>query len=375
MAFGLHEAIPQQPVIAILTMDDELRPFRGNQFNFIDLIRTGKELGALVYVVRVKDLKLGQRRIVGFLYHAETKTWTKALLPAPQVVYNRIPTRKDEQLPEVQQTIQACLKSSQLRLFNPSFFSKWGLFEWLGKAKTTRRMIPATKRFGHPQELESFLQQHAIIYLKPIRGKAGKGIMRVERLKGKQRPYKLSVQVQKKSRVTHFANLLQLWAALKEQIGAEEYIMQQGIVLAKHGDRPFDLRVLVQKNQKGEWGLSGVGARVAGRQSITTHVPRGGSIDNPEKLLTSVFGAEQAKRMMLKVKQSALAIARQIEKASGHVLGEMSMDLGIDASGQIWFFEANSRPMKFDEPEIRKKSLERIIQYSLYLAKSRKKSR
>lgn len=375
MTFVLQDTSSQQPVIAILTVDDDRRQFRGNQFNFIDLIHTGRELGALVYVLRLKDLKLGQKRLQGFLYHSETKTWAKALLPAPHVIYNRIPTRKDEQAPEVQQAIQACLKSSQLRLFNPSFFSKWVLFEWLGKAKTTKKLIPSTKRFAQPHELDNFLQHHPVVYLKPVRGKAGTGIMRIERLKNKPRPYKLSVQVKRESKISHFATALQLWSVLQENIGDEEYIMQQGIVLAKHKGRPFDLRVLVQKNQRGEWGLSGVGARIAGKRSITTHVPRGGSIDDPEKLLTSVFKAEQARRLMQRVKQSSLSIARQIEKASGHVLGEMSMDLGIDASGQIWFFEANSRPMKFDEPDIRKKSLERIIQYSLYLAKSRKKSR
>lgn len=30
------------------------------------------------------------------------------------------------------------------------------------------------------------------------------------------------------------------------------------------------------------------------------------------------------------------------------------MDLGIDDLGEIWFFEANAKPMKFDEPQIRK---------------------
>jgi hypothetical protein len=53
------------------------------------------------------------------------------------------------------------------------------------------------------------------------------------------------------------------------------------------------------------------------------------------------------------------------------MLGEMSLDLGVDTAGQMWFFEANSRPMKFDEPDIRKKSLERIVQYSQFLIRQR----
>lgn len=54
------------------------------------------------------------------------------------------------------------------------------------------------------------------------------------------------------------------------------------------------------------------------------------------------------------------------------MLGEMSMDLGVDEEGGLWFFEANSRPMKFDEPAIRKLSLERIFQYSHHLARQGK---
>ncbi|UUZ93289.1 YheC/YheD family protein [Paenibacillus sp. P25] len=50
----------------------------------------------------------------------------------------------------------------------------------------------------------------------------------------------------------------------------------------------------------------------------------------------------------------------------------MSMDLGVDTNGDLWFFEANSKPMKFDEPPIRKKSLENLIRYSLYLSNTRR---
>jgi len=369
---SLQEA--PEHTLAILTTHDEDRPFKGNHLNFIDLIAKGKELGTFVYVVTVKDMRMSGKRVPGYTYDEETKNWTHQMLPLPNVVYNRIPTRTDELQPDVQQTIEACLRSSQVRLFNPSFFNKWTLFEWLSKAKTTKKFIPATKRLSQSVELDSLLQQHPIVYLKPVRGKAGKGIMKVERIGARTKlPYLLTMQNDKASVVTRHPHLGHLWNKLKTMMTSEEYIVQQGISLASFNKRPFDLRVLVQKNHLGQWSLTGIGARVAGKQSITTHVPRGGRIDEPEKLLNAVFGPELTKSIFVRVKTAAFAIARQIEKASGHILGEMSMDLGIDGAGQIWFFEANSRPMKFDEPDIRKKSLERIIQYSQFLVKSRKK--
>jgi hypothetical protein len=360
--------------IAILTMHDEHRPFRGNHFNFIDLIRTGRELGANVYVITAKDMKLGKSKVKSFLYNPATKTWSQKMLPLPYVIYNRIPSRKDELLPDVQQTIQACMKHDRIKLFNPSFFNKWTLFEWLSKAQSTKMYIPATRKLSHLYELESMLLHYALVYLKPARGKAGKGIMKIDYIPSRiEGPYQLHIQYKKKSRITLHRYLPELWVKLKQHIGTEEYIVQQGIQLAKYHNRSFDLRVLVQKNAKGIWSLTGIGARVAGSLSITTHVPRGGSIDEPEKLLNLAFGSIYGKQIMRRVKLASHAIARQIEKASKHTMGEMSLDLGVDTSGQIWFFEANSRPMKFDEPEIRKKSLERIIQYSEYLTQLRKK--
>lgn len=44
------------------------------------------------------------------------------------------------------------------------------------------------------------------------------------------------------------------------------------------------------------------------------------------------------------------------------------MDLGIDKNGDIWFFEANAKPMEFDEPNIRQTSLLRLLQYFRYLS-------
>lgn len=375
MYFSLHEATPPQQVIAILTMDDKERPFRGNHRNFIDLIKTGRELGAAVCVTRVKDLKLGQKMINGYLYDPDSKSWTQSMIPFPQVIYNRIPSRKDELSPEVQQVMKACIKHAKIKLFNPSFFYKWTLFEWLNKSKVTKRYVPATRKLTGPSDLELLLAEFPSLYLKPVKGKAGAGIMRVERPKTNPGPFILRIQEHRKSRVSHFPSIAKLWNSIKGVIGSEEYIVQQGIVLASYEDRPYDLRVLVQKNGKGEWDLTGVGARVAGKLSITTHVPRGGSIHEPGMVLAAAFGTEMARRLLVRINRAALSIARQIEKASGHTLGEMSMDLGVDTSGQIWFFEANSRPMKFDEPDIRKKSLERIIEYSLFLTKNRKKSR
>lgn len=360
-----------RPTIAILTVDDEKLFFRGNRDNFMDLLKMGKEAGCPIYIVTVKDLKLSAKKVIGYTFDFEQKVWVQQWFPLPNVVYNRIPLREDELVPSVQRKIDECLKHPNIRIFNPYFFNKWNLFEWLRKSKTTRPFIPLTRRLTSSTELGKQLLKHPFLFLKPESGKAGAGIMTIKYQPAKPLPFKLQIQNKKKSSTYRCATIGKLWARIKKEAGTMRYIVQQGIELVSTNRRPYDLRVLVQKNQKGQWDISGVGARVAGSSSITTHVPRGGSIEDPVKLLEASFGAEVSKRILVRAKNTALLIARQIERGSGYSLGEMSMDLGIDQQGGVWFFEANSKPMKFDEPHIRKRSLERIFQYSNFLVKAK----
>ncbi|TXK72243.1 YheC/YheD family protein [Paenibacillus sp. N3.4] len=374
MGLTLHEK-GQQPTLAILTVKDSKRVFRGNLDNFLDLIQTGERLGMDVYVVTTKDFTLSGQEMYGYRYNMEAKKWSRELVPSPQVIYNRIPYRKMEMKPEVQQTIQACNRSSSVQLFNPSFFNKWTLFEWLSTAKESKTFIPDTQQLKSAHDLTQLMHKHAVLYLKPVRGKAGKGIMRIEQITSKNNPnqFRLSRQDNKQMAYSYHSSIDDVWSEWNKHRGSHDYIAQQGIALTRYKERAYDLRALVQKNAKGIWSVSGIGARLAGKASITTHVPRGGSIDDPRKLLTHAFGGATAKNILSRVRIAAVKLAKQIEKSSGNQLGEMSMDIGVDTDGHIWFFEANSKPMKFDEPKIRQKSLERVIRYSLYLINHRRR--
>jgi hypothetical protein len=358
-------------VMAILTMDDTDKGFRGNRRNFIDIIEVGKHAKILVYVTTSTHLKLHAKKIIGFTYDAESKMWDRKYFKLPDVVYNRIPFREDEWIPEVQHKITECLNHPYIRLFNSSFFNKWTLFKWLSKDKRTRRFVPITRKYKDDIYLIPLLKKFSFLYLKPEKGKAGMGIMRIRRLPNRKLRYSIDVQEKTGNHVYRYATVSQLKDKIRQFSEHEDYIVQQGIQLAHLYRRPFDLRVLVQKNNKGQWAISGIGARLAGEMSITTHVPRGGSIEDPRRLLIASFSSIKAKRILGGVRRSALVIAKQIERGAQTELGELSLDLGVDKFARLWFFEANSKPMKFDEPQIRKKSLERLMQYCNFLVKKR----
>lgn len=360
-----------RPLLGILTMSDPKRKFRGNHKNFADIVNTGKTKGAEVYVITTDDLNLHEQRIKAYAYRESTRDWVPRWIPLPKVLYNRIPKREDEQLPQVRDLLRECMKNPRVKLFNPAFFNKWIMKRWLCRSPQTRKYIPITKRFTASTRMLPLFRKYGFLYLKPEHGKAGRGILRVQRTTGSKR-YTLYAQDNGQISSSSFTTLKEMAASIRKRIEGENYIIQQGIDLCSSKGRPYDLRLLLQKNKKGHWAVTGVGARVAGESSITTHVPQGGTIGEPVRLLSASFGPTRGKRIYKRVRISGLAIAKQIEKASGRPHGEMSMDLGVDKRGNVWFFEANAKPMKFDEPEIRELSLRRLLDYAAFLGSSRR---
>lgn len=204
-----HNPEDTKPVIAILTTSDKVRQFNGNRSNFRDIIRTGKEMGFLVYVITVRDLKLEERMVNGYVPSSSGKIWYSIPVPLPQIIYNRIPTREDEEKPAVVRKIAQCLEHPGIKLYNPYFFNKWSLFEWLRGSHSTSKHVPKTRRLRSANTLTAMLNQHTSLYLKPENGKAGKGIMRLKYRADTALPYLLQIQSGKKN-VTYKAASMDL---------------------------------------------------------------------------------------------------------------------------------------------------------------------
>lgn len=351
------------PLIGILSVARGKR-LLGNRANFVDIIKTGKQLGALVFVFTPDDIEWEHMKINGRFYDPARKQWLRLTIPFPDVVYNRIPNRDYEASNKVASALLKLQQISNLHLFNPHFFNKWELYQII-QTSHLQHYLPETKLLTSPQMLIQLLQKYKKLFLKPTTGKAGRGIYMLS-LDDKGIRISSSFAGTKRSHV--ISGIDGLWRRLLPIVTNQDYIVQQAIPLLQHQESPFDVRVLVQKNLVGEWEVSGVGYRLAGKDSITTHVPQGGKIINKALALDPHFGVIESDQILYSIKEASIQIAQTLEEHYSQ-LGEISMDLGITKEGKIWFFEANAKPMKFDEPDIRKTSLRRIIEYCLYLSR------
>lgn len=339
------------PVFAILA-GGQGSDFIGCRPDFRDLIQTSRRNREFIYVLpagNVTDKSVWR----GYVRIAKGK-WISLPCPYPESVYNRIPFRNVEAADYVIRAKNQ-LKDLKIPMFNPGYFSKSVIYNALREANLGQYLPSSTARFQKDSLLQ-MVHRFQSVYLKPSGGSVGNGIMKLEH---SREGYILAVQKKGFCETMSFRNFQGVWNAIRTHRLPGVYVLQEGINLLKWNARPCDFRVLLHKRGN-SWFVVGKGVRVAGPNTITTHVPNGGYIMDARTVLTSQF-SEGAPRVDAKIDEVTIACAEAIDQLYGHELGEMSMDIGVDESSNIWFFEANAKPMKFDEKEIRQKSLESVL--------------
>jgi hypothetical protein len=355
------------PLIGILSAEKRDGSLKGNFANFKAIMETGQKIGGIVFAFTPSNVDWNKKIIHGNIFDKNKNQWVTCPFPFPNVVYNRIQDWAHEIKKNSQSCIQQFLSHPGITLYNRGFFNKKDFISTLSKSPKLHKHIPETNQLISKADLTNMFKRYEALYLKPTNSSKGTGIIRVRKSQS-QKLYTMQYYAHnKKLKKYRTNNINQLWNKIQQQMIRCPYIVQQAIPLATVSTCPFDCRVLVQKNHQGLWQISGLGIRVAGNaQSITTHVPRGGRIASPTCVLQQAFPQQNSTQIEQQVHSLCIAIAKQMEKHH-HLLGEMSIDMGLDRNGYPWIFEANSKPMKFDEPEIRKKQLEQTIHYAQFL--------
>lgn len=300
-------------------------------------------------------------------------TWHVRNVPSPDSVYDQIVSRKYEQQPEVKQVKEQLLKKLGNCYFNPSFFDKWQVHQWLSNDARSEQYLPKAIKHTDVKTTSSFLQNHNPVYIKPNHGSLGVGIIKVVRLEDGRFFYQIKGRkgVQTQGTAVSSKKLLKL---LKARLSKHSYLVQMGISLATYKGRPFDIRVVVQKDHTGQWKRTKSFCRIAQSGDITSNLSTGGDALSVLNVLREIFGKpEDVKKIQRKISELVNLVPKILEEQSGYQLGELGLDIAIDRVGGIWVIEVNSRPWKKTHTEqgsmaVVRESFRRPLLYANLLA-------
>ncbi|HET7615920.1 MAG TPA: YheC/YheD family protein, partial [Bacillales bacterium] len=328
------------PLVGILTSSKKTS-FAGNRNTFFRIHRSLQRAGGIAYVFTPEDA--GDHHVKGYVFNDKERRWSKSVLPYPDVVYNRVPYR-DKENTDAFRSLIGHLEKMKIPYFNNSFLDKWTLYHVLKNDPALERHLPATVE-ATEANLKELLDDRRTVYFKPKAGQKGEGMFAVADCEDGR----FLLRGHKEN--AYFSSFEELCDRIQFAIGNPAYLLQPRVRLANHAGRPYDFRVMMQKIRK-TWKVTGVGVRQAGKEAITTHVPRGGRLLSVDEVTPPVDLDE--------IYRLCKCAAERLD-AAFHPLYELSFDIGRDERGHHWLFEANAKPMVFDEPAIESKRMRRLV--------------
>lgn len=360
------------PLIGVLISrdfpDQTDRPF-GTITHFCrELAGACTKQGAYVYFFTPDHIRSHPGHVDGWVYDG---SWKKAVLPTADVVNNRLTSRKLENKPSVQYFMKEVKLRYGSTVFNEKFLDKNEVFDALKHSKELRRYLPESHLLDNYLTFKKMCSTYSSVFLKPVRGSLGKGIIRITRnVDGTFTTLTTSTSAPKKQVYT---SIVKMFSGISGKMKTTRFQIQQGLPLIDHSKRPVDFRALVQKNKKGVWSVTSIVARIAGGSHFVSNLARGGSLSTVKEAVAKTSLSPSVKNNAYQaLKTAALAIATGVEQSIPAHFGELGIDLALDTSGHVWLIEVNSKPSKNDNTPLGdqkiRPSVKKMIDYCCYLA-------
>lgn len=213
--------------------------------------------------------------------------------------------------------------------------NKWLKTKAILRDAKVRGWVPETRLMNLPA-LRAMLSRYGMVYVKPVSGTYGRGVMRVE---AHRNAYTYQIEQTKRS----FATIGALYRSLIRHKHKRQYLVQRGIRLLKYKGRRFDIRVMVQRNPRRIWETTGLIGRVAHPKKIVTNFHSGGKPTALPTLLAPLASAPVRAR----IERRLASIGYDAAKALCRVYPSVNMvgaDIGLDSAFRPWIIELNTSP-------------------------------
>lgn len=315
--------------------------------------------GIIFCCLYLPAINLSNYLVPAYFFNSSISKWVVKEVPLPHIVHYR-GRYPNASIHKISKNLE---KKTHFQWLNSVMaFGKWETYQAMQSYNGTAHYMPYTLLFNRIN-LEHMLKEYNFCYIKNNRGRCGKGIFRIE--------HRCENYICKTGgseiNTWHFSTF-QALSTFLEEIFAKKSIIQQEISLETIDNCPFDMRVLMQKDEYAKWTLSALNFRIANTGAIVTNFSAGARdamIIPKQPLLHPNISWET-------ITHFATHSVAALESYFGP-LGEIGLDIALDKNGRLWLIEANSRPSTIAyrnaSTEVMNKILGLPLDYSVTLMK------
>ncbi|WP_338029529.1 YheC/YheD family protein [Gracilibacillus alcaliphilus] len=310
-----------------------------------------KELCAETVFFNPDQIDFKNKLIYGQKY--KHSTWVEDVTYFPNVVYNDIPLRKDEQV--YRQLENQGIPFTTHRLGK----NKLEFMKGISNNDTLKSHIIPTVPYQSMDDLTVMLDHYEYVFLKPNRGHKGLGITTFV----KDGDY---IQVTNATGLNKKISQQELPALLTTIKDLEHHHLQPGINSVTPQGNPFVIRSYVGRNGNGKWLVFFHYAGVGMTNSKIVNVSVGSSFSYILPFLNSIYG-DKAKEIKIQLDKLAIQVAQQTQRLVKPKIDALGLDLAINEQGEIYIIEINAFPgTRPFEALVERQA----IPYALFLAKN-----
>ncbi len=361
-----------KPILGIMTCKINKVMFYEKNF-FKTLQRLGTPKNIFVYIFHPDYIDWKKKIVKAFRFNEATQQWSMNWYPLPHYVYDRCFYTSANQYLKYKPFVNKLKQNSQIKFLGNGLKGKWEIHQILSSNQAFNKFLPKSEIFKSNNQLIQWLSQYPVI-LKPTGGSHGQGVIRIS-IDNQHYSIIGRNHVNKKIDIS-FHDKRGLFEWINQFVKGKKYLIQQYLSLVTSDNKPFDIRILIQKNEVGNWEVTGKAARIGDPSNITSNLHGGGIVEDAEALIIYEFGEEKSKQILKEIDKLSSTIHSYIESLHGKLF-EVGLDIGVDRQGNIWIIEVNSKPGRrvfelLHDKEKVLKSLSQPILYTEYLMKQRK---
>lgn len=353
------------PLAAIMTdAFNRKRASFGSQDSFFrGLLNSMNQLHGWAYVFTPQDINWQKNRIWGYYLLPNKRSWQRSWFPFPDVCYNRYFKHSSSVPPDT--PIAIARLQGRVKTFNSHIGTKLKVHKQLSQETDIAAHLPDTRLFSSANQLNAMLNKYKAVYIKPVNGSQGQGIIKVSK---KNKGY--SVRTSFRQGESNYESLAGVMRAIKSASPSRQLIIQQAIRVI--GKPHFDFRLLIQKDRSSNWSVTGIAARIGTNTNITTNLHTGGhAVSLGHILEIRGLDSQHITAIQQDMEWLALRIAKSIAR-NARLIGELGLDFIVDHRGKVWFLEANPKPARASfgqiDKDLRIQTISRPMEYACYLA-------
>ncbi|GAA4719997.1 YheC/YheD family protein [Brevibacillus fulvus] len=300
-----------------------------------------KQIGGAVLVFSLEGVNRQHQTIRGFLYHPYQKRWVEGVYGYPSAMFSILEASMTKDWEKFTEIVNHLHQELGDRLFNFPVFDKWEMHSWLSKYPQIAKHLPMTILYQHPQQIYDALLRYNRVYIKPILGRLGMGVLKAEWENGGVR---VKLRNRQRNRKFFLRNYEEFVTFFRDRLTVGQYIIQNAVRLTVRDGRIIDFRLILVKDQAGEWQNAGLFGRYGAKQSIVSNITAGGFAENGVKTLrkTLRLSNDEANDCLQSMTDLAIDAAKAMEDYGIHC-GNLGLDLALDRSDKLWILEINNQ--------------------------------